>query len=93
MSNKRKRMCFFIPADGFVEGHGFRVSIVTEDEPGHCPTGTWPNDGTGVMPYFWGPTMAEADAIAERQNAALGHSPKDVAIIISSSMAASRKAG
>jgi hypothetical protein len=40
-----KRMCYFIPTDAHIPGHGFRVSIVTEDKAGHQPTGTWPYSG------------------------------------------------
>lgn len=87
--SKSKRKCFFIPIDGFVDGEGFRVSVVTEDEPGHCPTGVWPQDGTEVRPYFWGKTFEEATAICEQQNERFfGLSPKDVAEIVASSMAA-----
>jgi hypothetical protein len=86
------RQCYFVPVDGFVEGRGFRASVVTENTAGHQPTGTWPNDGTGVMPYFWGPSLEEAEAAAARANQNLGLTKTDVASIIASSMAAQMRA-
>lgn len=82
----KKRTCFFIPADGYVEGRGFRASIVTEGEPGHTPSGVWPNDGTKTMPYFWGNDYDAACKIAEEQNERLGLSKRDVLEIVTSSM-------
>ncbi|KKK60702.1 hypothetical protein LCGC14_3021740, partial [marine sediment metagenome] len=40
-----KRFCYFIPTEALIPDHGYRVSIVFEDEPGHSPTGTWPYSG------------------------------------------------
>lgn len=80
------RLCYFIPADAYVEERGFRVSIVKEGESGHFPTGTWPNDGAQQMPYFWGHDYQEACNIAKQQNAKLGLSDKNVSEIIMSSI-------
>lgn len=94
METKTKSdMCFYIPDDAFIEGAGFRVSIVKRDEPGHCPTGTWPYEGKvgQTMPYFWGNTKEEAERIAQSQNARLGLTEADVQEIIDSSMRASLK--
>lgn len=83
---KTTRMCFFVPTDGYIKGRGWRASVVTEGKSGHCPTGVWPNNGTEIMPYFWGASYEDAQATAARMNARLGHSEKDVAEIIFSSM-------
>lgn len=82
------RACYYIPEDAYVEGRGFRVAVVTEGQPGYQMTGDWPNDGTGVMPYFWGNEIDRAKEIAAQQNRALGHSDKDVIEIMASSMGA-----
>lgn len=87
-ADENARMCYFIPDDAYVEGRGYRAAIVTEGEPGYRLTGTWPNDGTGVMPYFWGHDLEKAQVIAAEQNAALGLSKRDVNVIILSSMGA-----
>lgn len=86
------RMCFFIPADAFVEGSGYRVSVVRENEPGHAPTGTLPYTGKPgeTSPWFWGNTFEEAKRICEQQNERLGLSREDVFDIITSSMAQDR---
>lgn len=70
----------------YVEGHGFRVSIVKEGEKGHYPTGVWPNDGTKTMPWFWGPTLADAEKAAIEYNRKLGISPKQASQILLQSM-------
>ena len=83
----KNRLCYFIPADGYVEDYGFRVSVVRENEVGHHPTGTWPNDGAQQMPYFWGDDYLKACELAKQQNEKLGHTDKDVSQIITSSIA------
>lgn len=83
--------CYYIPTEGFVEGHGWRVSIVIADEPGHYPTGNWPCDYSQghKMPWFWGQTLDEAKETAERENLErLGLTPADAFKIVMSSMAA-----
>ena len=88
------RRCFYIPIDAYVEGRGYRVSVVTENEPGHCPTGVWPNDGTREMPYFWGHDYKEAMKICDRQNERMGISRTDAMEIVASSIGAqSRQEG
>lgn len=83
-----KRFCYFIPADGYVEDGGFRVSVVFENEPGHSPTGTWPYHGHfgEKMPWFWGETYEIAKTTAREENKKLGLSDQDVRDIITSSM-------
>lgn len=82
------RICYYIPADGYVEDNGYRVSVVTEDEPGHSPTGTWPYEGKPgqKLPYFWGHDFETAKFIAQEQNAKLGISEDDAFEIVTSSM-------
>jgi hypothetical protein len=70
----------------FVKGHGFRVSIVKEGEEGHYPTGVWPNDGTKNMPWFWGPTLEDAEKTAIEYNRKLGVEPVDAEMILLQSM-------
>lgn len=85
-----RRFCAFIPPDGYVEGHGFRVSIVIENEPGHFPTGddNW-RAGRGKQPWFWGHDYDEAKAVALEYNRTRFHlTAKDCADIVTSSMAA-----
>jgi hypothetical protein len=65
-----------------LKGHGFRVSVVIENEPGRFPTG-----GNGTEPWYWGgDSIEEARAVAEAENGRLGLSQKDVITIINSSM-------
>lgn len=83
-----ERIVAYIPTDSYVEGHGFRVSFVVEGEFGHRPTGNWPyKGGRGqVMPWFWGPTLEEAQAQADAYNEAQGISKMDAFIIVARSM-------
>lgn len=89
-NNPQGRMVAYIPADSFVEGHGFRVSIVIENEPGHRPTGDWPYHGKvgERMPWFWGQTFEEAQKAAEAYNLQLEIDPKTACAIVNSSIAA-----
>lgn len=90
-----KRFCYFIPADGFVPGHGFRVSIVVENEAGHFPTGDWPYDGkvNQRVPWFWGMTYEAACRIADEQNEKkLGLTKEDAFKILGSSIGAAARA-
>lgn len=82
------RFCFYIPADAYVEDQGYRVSIVTEGEAGHAPTGTWPYEGKPgqTMPWFWGHDYEAAKRLAQQENGRLGLSDQDVFDIITSSM-------
>ena len=82
------RICYYIPADGHIEGRGYRVSIVTENEPGHSPTGTWPYEGRPdqTLPYFWGDDFEAAKLVARDENDRLGLSERDAFDIVTSSM-------
>lgn len=93
LASNEPRRCYFIPADAYVEGYGFRVAIVTEDEPGYALTGTWPYSGKPgeTMPYFWGHEYAAACEAAEQQNAKLGLTPQDTDAILCSSIAATHR--
>jgi len=88
-----RRFCYFIPLDGYVEGHGWRPSVVFEGEPGHYPNGDWPYEGKAGQrnPWFWGPdydgAVREADAMNER----MGISKRLAVEIVSSSMAVDKE--
>jgi hypothetical protein len=93
-----RRFCYVIPIDSLVDGHGYRVSIAVEHERGHFPTGDMDTlsperktrqrafaNGKSV-PWFWGNTLEEAQAICRRENEKLGYSAKDVALIVASTL-------
>jgi hypothetical protein len=97
MSNKHisnllhtRRWCYWIPADGYVEGKGYRVSIVFEYEAGHYPTGddAWiKGDHSKRKPWFWGHNYEEARKVAEDMNQQRrGLSPREAADIVTTSM-------
>lgn len=79
---------YFVMPDGssYIEGRGYRVAIVIAGEDGFRWTGRWPNDGTGVMPYFWGPTLAAAQRRAAKQNARIGITEEEATLIVLRSM-------
>jgi hypothetical protein len=87
------RVCYYIPIDGYVDGKGFRVSVVTENEPGHAPTGTWPYTGAvgETLPYFWGHDYDKATEAADVQNERMGISKRDAIEIVASSMGTGRR--
>jgi hypothetical protein len=85
-----RRWCYWIPADAYVEGKGYRVSIVFEYEAGHYPTGddAWiGGDHAKRKPWFWGHSYEEAKKVADDMNQQrLGLSPRDAAHIVTTSM-------
>ena len=87
---RTRRWCYWIPAEGYVEGHGYRVSIVFEYEAGHYPTGddAWIAGDPGKRkPWFWGHDLTAAKKIAEDMNQQrLGLSPREAADIVTTSM-------
>lgn len=88
-----RRYCYAIPAEAYVDGHGFRVSIAIEHEKGHYPTGddAWiEGDGAARKPWFWGETYEEARKVCEEANARMGITPKDAALIVASTMGGPR---
>lgn len=82
------RFCYYIPPDGYIEGHGYRVSIVVENEAGHRPTGTWPYTGAvgESLPWFWGDDYEGAKQEALEANARMGLSEIAADLIVASSM-------
>jgi hypothetical protein len=90
-----RRWCYWIPADGYVEGQGFRVSMVFEYESGHYPTGddAWIAGDYGKRkPWFWGHNYDEARKTAEDMNRErLGLTPRDAAHIVTTSMSIKEK--
>jgi hypothetical protein len=89
-----RRFCYFVPVDGFVEGHGYRPSVVFEDQSGHFPVGNWPYEGKPdqTLPWFWGPTYGDAVKRADVMNEKIGLSPEDSFKIVVSSMARQKSA-
>lgn len=87
------RMVAFIPVDGHVEGHGYRVSLVIEGEDGHRPTGTWPYDGSAgqQMPWFWGDKYDAACKVARDYNTQMGIDEETAFKIVTASMARGRR--
>lgn len=88
MATQKPRQCFYIPASAYVEGRGFVPSLVTENEPGHCPmTG----NGECAEPWYWGDTYERAQEVCDRVNLdRYGLTPKAATRIVASSMAAGR---
>jgi len=85
---------WYVPCEGFIEGRGWRVSIVYEDENGHYPTGDWPNDGTGREPWFVpGPTYEEAQKQVRSMNEARGIDAEEQFRVLAASMGAGRRRG
>lgn len=81
------KIALFVPIDAFIKDYGWRVSVVKEDEWGHSPTGDWPNDGTGRMPWFVpGPSYEEAEKQVDQMNERLGLDKKAAGLIVLSSM-------
>lgn len=86
-----RRWCYVIPSDGFVEGHGYRVSIAVENEKGHFPTGDDRaivgdySDGA-KLPWFWGMTYKDAEDVCAAENARLGIDPDAAFSIVMSTM-------
>jgi hypothetical protein len=92
---RTRRWCYWIPADGYVAGQGYRVSIVFEYESGHYPTGddAWiAGDHGKRKPWFWGHSYEEARKVAEAVNRdRLGLSPWEATDIVTTSMAIKEK--
>lgn len=88
MKTGAPKMVYFVDATAYVEGHGYRVSIVVEGENGHRPTGDddWQTNPRARMPYFWGPSLADAERAAEEQNERMGISKREAFEIVSASM-------
>lgn len=86
------RLCYVVLETEHVDGQGYRAAVVEENEEGYRLTGNWPYEAKPGQkrPYFWGPTFAEAQAAADRQNEILGHSKADVFKIVTSSFPKSR---
>ena len=84
----RGRWVYFIAAEDFVEGSGFMVSTVHENESGRRLTGDWPYNGKAGerLPYFWGKTFREAEEIAKKKNLERGISIQDQILIVLASM-------
>lgn len=91
-----RRFCYVIPADAFVEGRGFRVSIAIEREPGHFPTGddramAGDLSNGARMPWFWGMTFADAELTCADMNARMGIDAKTAAMIVATTLNGTRR--
>lgn len=77
------RWCYFVREEQF-DADGYIPSIVHEDESGHRPL----MGGTHAfaVPYHWGKTFAEAEAICALRNADRGLSERDVTEIVAKNM-------
>ncbi len=74
--NCNKRHCYYVPQNSLVQGKGYRVSIIKEDEHFHYPTN-----------WFWGFDYEKALKLAMKWNMdVLGLNDVEVREIICSSM-------
>lgn len=82
------RMIVHVDESCYIAGHGYRVMVVTEGEPGFHWTGDWPYvPGKGhTLPWFWGPTISDARRTAAEHNLLLGVDEKTALQIVSDSM-------
>lgn len=82
------RMAYYVCATMYVKGYGYRPSIVVEGVAGHHPTGDddWETNPSARRPYFWGPTLKDAEDTCAYMNERVGLSAQDVLTIIRSSM-------
>ena len=82
------RTIVYVGPDTYIEGRGYRVSVVKEGETGHHPTGNWPYDVSKghTLPWFWGPTLEEAEATAIEHNRKMGVEPIDAEMMVMQSM-------
>ena len=90
---KANRMVYWVDPTAYNEkAKGYRVSIVVEGENGHRPTGDddWDTNPRARRPYFWGPTIEDAEKAAEEQNEKMGISAKEACLIILASMSGKR---
>ena len=89
-----RRWCYFIPLDGFIEGRGWRVSVVIEGETGHYPTGDLDHEMRDHRePWFWGMTYHDAEQTAAETNAIrLALSEADIVEILRSAKLIPRRA-
>lgn len=89
-------IAYFVPEtpDGYVEGQGFRVGIVTRGEGGYALAGDWPYEGKPGQkaPWFF-PTKDEARKFCDEENTKLGLTPKEVMIRIGQSMFSGARRG
>ena len=83
-----RRWVAYIPPTAYDEEQkGYRVSFVIEGEAFHRPTG-----GGDVMPWYWGPTLADAESAAVAYNKELGIDEDEAFMIVARSMAMKRSA-
>jgi len=77
------KMCYTILPTQYEEGKGYIPSLVIDGEHGHRPlTG----QGEFAEPWYWGPTLEDAERIAAQKNAEMGISPKEAMQMVLRSM-------
>lgn len=84
-----RSFCYFVGVDCYVEGKGWRPSIVFENEPGH-----YPNGGGDVEPWYWGRYRSDyqlAQDTCREKNKHMGVDEDEALHIVASSMSVSRK--
>lgn len=87
--NRMSRMIYYVDSTLYDESEkAYRVSIVVEGEDGHRPTGDddHASNPRAVRPYFWGPTLKDAQQQMRKQNERLGISTEEAEEIIMQSM-------
>jgi hypothetical protein len=89
-TEQQHNWCYYIdPTQVPDPEHGYVPSVVTRNEPGHAPlTG----NGACAQPWYWGKTYPEADRYCVKANEKIGVSPAEAAMIILSSIMASKNA-
>jgi hypothetical protein len=84
---------YYVPGPGqpggYVEGKGYTVAIVIAGDDGFYWTGDVPYDGSPGQraPLFWGHDWTAACRIVAEQNAKLGITPEEAALLIARAMA------
>jgi hypothetical protein len=87
-TEREPRIVAWVDETCYVEGQGYRVSLVHEGENGHTPTGTWPYHGKPgeTLPWFWGPTIKDAQQACEEYNLRMGIDKEEAFKIVVESM-------
>jgi len=87
--NSETRMVAYVGFDTYVPDHGYRVSFVKEGQSGHCPTGDWPYTAEPgqILPWFWGPSLEDAQAQMTEYNRRMGIEPEEANRIVLESIA------
>lgn len=86
------RLVCFIPPTAYNEHmKGWRVAFCKEGEAGYYPTGG--KEENGELGWYWGPTLGDAERLADERNQRAGISKEEAQNIIMESMVLSKKQG